>query len=334
MADGEMVNDTLMLERRPVRPCFGPLAQGFKCSRRNPRIGSQFQVTKFSTDRSQAQSSRLLWRPDKIDETELDEYLSFVKGLFLNEDFYSEERALYFLMRCEFDIDTARTMLTLQQVVQVDSDSVSEEDDEIQYDEEDYCFVCGDGGSLLLCDAEGCRKVYHIHCAQLEEVPQGKWECPSHFCVVCSSPAAEQYRCNYCANSYCKKHAPASVQRYNADALEVLCEHCLDAPVTGEDRFMSRLHDLHKRRSTPITSTPKIGRYEISLFQLYKEIIRRGGVHFVIRDNAWEEVRDLMDLPPTVKNIDMNKTLKVLYIKILYPYERLFFPRSNALVED
>ena len=41
----------------------------------------------------------------------------------------------------------------------------------------DSCAVCGDGGSLIICDA--CESEYHIECLDppLKEVPEGDWEC-------------------------------------------------------------------------------------------------------------------------------------------------------------
>lgn len=41
----------------------------------------------------------------------------------------------------------------------------------------DACAVCGDGGSLLICD--GCEREYHMSCLRpkLVAVPEGHWEC-------------------------------------------------------------------------------------------------------------------------------------------------------------
>ena len=41
----------------------------------------------------------------------------------------------------------------------------------------DSCAVCGDGGSLLICD--GCEGEYHMGCLRppLSSVPEGEWEC-------------------------------------------------------------------------------------------------------------------------------------------------------------
>ena len=41
----------------------------------------------------------------------------------------------------------------------------------------DACGICGDGGSLLICD--GCEGEYHMGCLRpaLKSVPEGNWEC-------------------------------------------------------------------------------------------------------------------------------------------------------------
>ncbi len=56
---------------------------------------------------------------------------------------------------------------------------------EEEHEAEDFCFVCRDGGSLILCDEPSCNKVYHIKCAKLSQVPSGVWRCPWHSCVDC-----------------------------------------------------------------------------------------------------------------------------------------------------
>lgn len=41
----------------------------------------------------------------------------------------------------------------------------------------DYCEICNDGGSLIICDV--CRKSFHLECLDppLEKVPEGSWFC-------------------------------------------------------------------------------------------------------------------------------------------------------------
>lgn len=46
------------------------------------------------------------------------------------------------------------------------------------YEHQDYCEVCQQGGEIILCDT--CPKAYHLVCLEpeLEEAPEGKWSCP------------------------------------------------------------------------------------------------------------------------------------------------------------
>lgn len=39
---------------------------------------------------------------------------------------------------------------------------------------EDYCFQCGDGGELVMCDKKDCPKAYHLLCLNLTQPPYGK----------------------------------------------------------------------------------------------------------------------------------------------------------------
>lgn len=72
---------------------------------------------------------------------------------------------------------------------------------------EDECFLCKDGGELLLCDRKGCSKAYHLQCLSRKTFPSRneKWDCPRHFCQVCQK-LADAF-CNTCPVSYCSKHS-------------------------------------------------------------------------------------------------------------------------------
>ncbi|KAG4987980.1 hypothetical protein JHK84_030562 [Glycine max] len=74
-----------------------------------------------------------------------------------------------------------------------------------QQDEEDVCFICFDGGSLVLCDRRGCPKAYHPACIKRDEEffrSKAKWNCGWHICSVCQK--SSQYMCYTCTYSLCK----------------------------------------------------------------------------------------------------------------------------------
>ena len=48
-----------------------------------------------------------------------------------------------------------------------------------RFQNDDICRDCGKAGDVLLCD--GCEACYHMKCADLTELPIGKW-----FCKVCT----------------------------------------------------------------------------------------------------------------------------------------------------
>ncbi|CAM0956500.1 unnamed protein product [Alopecurus aequalis] len=72
-------------------------------------------------------------------------------------------------------------------------------------DEEVVCFICFDGGSLVVCDRRGCSKVYHPACIKRDESffrLRGKWNCGWHICSSCEK--AVHYMCYTCTYSLCK----------------------------------------------------------------------------------------------------------------------------------
>ncbi|KAK4430661.1 Zinc finger CCCH domain-containing protein 44 [Sesamum alatum] len=72
-------------------------------------------------------------------------------------------------------------------------------------EEEDVCFICFDGGSLVLCDRKGCPKAYHPACIKRDEAffkSKAKWNCGWHICSVCRK--ASHYMCYTCTYSLCK----------------------------------------------------------------------------------------------------------------------------------
>lgn len=69
---------------------------------------------------------------------------------------------------------------------------------------DDQCFVCKDGGDLIICDYKDCCKVYHMDCAKLEDLPTNEFYCSRHTCDICGIEAF--YMCGTCPVSYCHEH--------------------------------------------------------------------------------------------------------------------------------
>ncbi|KAL8231059.1 hypothetical protein R6Q57_000837 [Mikania cordata] len=72
-------------------------------------------------------------------------------------------------------------------------------------EDEDVCFICFDGGSLVLCDRRGCPKAYHPACVKRDEAffqSKAKWNCGWHICSICQKAA--HHMCYTCTYSLCK----------------------------------------------------------------------------------------------------------------------------------
>ncbi|KAB7493629.1 Bromodomain adjacent to zinc finger domain protein 1A [Armadillidium nasatum] len=64
-----------------------------------------------------------------------------------------------------------------------DEEMEDEEEDEDEGEEPEfinleYCYACGLGGEIVLCDT--CPKSFHLECVELRKIPRGNWSCP--FC--------------------------------------------------------------------------------------------------------------------------------------------------------
>ncbi|CAM0952595.1 unnamed protein product [Alopecurus aequalis] len=72
-------------------------------------------------------------------------------------------------------------------------------------DEEEVCFICFDGGDLVVCDRRFCPKAYHHSCVNRDDEffkSKGQWTCGWHICSNCQKPASQM--CLACTYSLCK----------------------------------------------------------------------------------------------------------------------------------
>ncbi|XP_076770048.1 histone-lysine N-methyltransferase NSD3 isoform X3 [Arvicanthis niloticus] len=97
---------------------------------------------------------------------------------------------------------------------------------------EDYCFQCGDGGELVMCDKKDCPKAYHLLCLNLTQPPYGKWECPWHRCDECGSAAISF--CEFCPHSFCKAHEKGALVPSALEGRLCCSSHDPASPVSPE----------------------------------------------------------------------------------------------------
>ncbi|XP_068931997.1 histone-lysine N-methyltransferase NSD3 isoform X1 [Petaurus breviceps papuanus] len=97
---------------------------------------------------------------------------------------------------------------------------------------EDYCFQCGDGGELVMCDKKDCPKAYHLLCLNLTQPPYGKWECPWHQCDTCSNSAVSF--CEFCPRSFCKDHEKGALVPSALEGRLCCSKHNPKSPVAPE----------------------------------------------------------------------------------------------------
>ncbi|XP_060237502.1 histone-lysine N-methyltransferase NSD3 isoform X6 [Meriones unguiculatus] len=97
---------------------------------------------------------------------------------------------------------------------------------------EDYCFQCGDGGELVMCDKKDCPKAYHLLCLNLTQPPYGKWECPWHQCDECDAAAVSF--CQFCPHSFCKGHEKGALLPSALEGRLCCLDHDPASPVSPE----------------------------------------------------------------------------------------------------
>ncbi|XP_010444288.1 PREDICTED: uncharacterized protein At5g08430-like [Camelina sativa] len=103
---------------------------------------------------------------------------------------------------------------------------VEEEDEEEDKECEDWCFVCKDGGSLMLCDFKDCPKVYHESCIE-KDSPESKIGdsliCKWHSCYLCrKTPKLWCLCCPHAVCEGCVTHAEFIQLKENKG----LCNEC------------------------------------------------------------------------------------------------------------
>ena len=205
-------------------------------------------------------------------------------------------------------------------------------DDDL-YPADDFCFVCRDGGQVILCDQPGCRKVYHPPCVKLESVPQGTWHCPYHHCSVCTRRVVDDAgsrQCAHCPTAYCGEHVP-STSVINVVG-EPLCPQCrqqeeedsIDLLGRFSERraFVKRVQSTLKRDSRQLVRLPRMQGRPLNVAGLYREVRQRGGVAAVMTRLGWRGVMRALGLAVSDRS---QHLLRRHYLYILYAYEKHYY---------
>ncbi|XP_062199032.1 zinc finger CCCH domain-containing protein 19-like isoform X2 [Phragmites australis] len=103
-------------------------------------------------------------------------------------------------------------------------------------DEEEVCFICFDGGDLVVCDRRGCPKAYHPSCVNRDDdffKSKGRWNCGWHICSNCQKPARHMcYTCTYSLCKACIKEAKFVCVR----GFKGFCETCMNTVMLIENK--------------------------------------------------------------------------------------------------
>ncbi|XP_038559370.1 histone-lysine N-methyltransferase NSD3 isoform X5 [Micropterus salmoides] len=92
-----------------------------------------------------------------------------------------------------------------------------------------FCFCCGEGGELVMCDKKDCPKAYHLLCLNLTKPPYGRWECPWHDCSVCGAPASSL--CDFCPRSFCRDHEAGALTSSSLEGRPCCSSHNPASPL-------------------------------------------------------------------------------------------------------
>lgn len=87
--------------------------------------------------------------------------------------------------------------------------------------------------------------------------------------------------------------------------------------------FSQRLYAFMAARGTPIGKIPVFDHRELDLYKLYKGVVSRGGLELVIENKLWRAITTDLDFDPD--RTDAGFRLRLHYLRLLYPFERVDF---------
>jgi len=91
----------------------------------------------------------------------------------------------------------------------------------------------------------------------------------------------------------------------------------------NEKAFSERLYGFMETRGTPISKIPVFDHKELNLCRLYRGVVSRGGLETVIENKLWRAITVEMEFDPD--RTDAGFRLRLHYLRLLYPFERVDF---------
>ncbi|XP_050378080.1 uncharacterized protein At5g08430 [Argentina anserina] len=107
---------------------------------------------------------------------------------------------------------------------------------EEEKESEDWCFLCKDGGDLLVCDYKDCLKVYHPGCVGKKRnfMNTGRhWTCGRHSCSMCCRTPS--FYCLCCPNASICKDCFSASEFTLLKGNNGLCKSCLKLILLAEE---------------------------------------------------------------------------------------------------
>jgi hypothetical protein len=91
----------------------------------------------------------------------------------------------------------------------------------------------------------------------------------------------------------------------------------------NEKSFSERLYAFMEARGTPISKIPVFDHKELNLYRLYRGVVSRGGLETVIENKLWRAITVELEFDPD--RTDAGFRLRLHYLRLLYPFERVDF---------
>jgi len=91
----------------------------------------------------------------------------------------------------------------------------------------------------------------------------------------------------------------------------------------NEKSFSERLYAFMEGRGTPISKIPVFDHKELNLYRLYRGVVSRGGLETVIENKLWRAITVELEFDPD--RTDAGFRLRLHYLRLLYPFERIDF---------